>query len=155
MGHLSVKPLGRISSPVSQVGQSRRPRALLRYDSIPSEAAGTSKEPQTEGRGEEGRKQQQKSLFVRRFDGRHWGFPRRCRPTFETCCCLWALAHTPYASQLTHSQGRGERRTFIYLGSKSSQRSITQCHVPSARPLSCTVLLVVGQHTLCDGFFLF
>lgn len=75
---------------MNQLGQSRRARALLRYRSIPSETAGASKEPQTEGWREEGRKQQQqqKSLFVRRFDGRHRGFPQSCRPTFEACCRL-------------------------------------------------------------------
>lgn len=112
-GHLSAQPLGRISSPTKQAEQSRRARALLCYDSIPSERAGASKEPQMEGWGEEGRKQQQKSVFVRRFDGRHWGFPRSCRPTFEACCCLCSLAHTPYASQLTYAW-RGERGGHLF-----------------------------------------
>lgn len=149
VSHLSVQPLGRISSPMNQVGWSRRARALLHYHSIPSETAGTSKEPQTEGRGKEGRKQQQKSLFARRFDSRHRGFPQSCRPTFETCCRLWGLARTPYASQLTHAW-RGD----IYLP-KLKVSSVINNLMPC--PFSSAFVLhrpaVMGQHTRAMAFF--
>lgn len=54
-------------------------------------------------------------------------------------CEAWPTPPTQ-ASSHTHGEG-GERRTFIYPSSRLSQRSITWCHIPSARPLSCTVLL--------------